>query len=85
MTTNSITTKARIVALSAVVKHAWGLIRLGGRWSDKIEHARLYAKPAWRLCRRIEAMGWALEAWPDRTAQRLGVLDDVLDRAACAG
>jgi hypothetical protein len=78
--TASITTKASIVALSVCIKLAWGLIRTGSRWATKIDNSALYVQAAYTLCRRIEALGLALEAWADRTGQRLGMLDAALDQ-----
>jgi hypothetical protein len=80
--TGSMTMKALVVTLSAIIKRAWRVMSAAERWGNKIEYSRFYVQSLWTLCKRIEGAALALEAWGDSTARRLGILDEVLDRCA---
>jgi hypothetical protein len=78
---SNITTKAATAAPSAIISLAWRMIHTGGLWAHRADNAALYVPPIWTLAKRVENWGMALEAWADRTGQRLGVLDVGLERA----
>jgi hypothetical protein len=85
MTTSSITTKAATPLLTAALESSCVMIRSGQcchAWLDTFERI---PSAMWRAQRLFVSMGEALEVELERFAERLGVLDAVLDRVACAG
>jgi hypothetical protein len=91
MTTNSITTKATIVALTVTLKSALLLIDLSGSLDGFIHmtpprNRLLYAVGNWgagvamSLTERLRSAGEALEEWEARTSNRLGVEDHMIRR-----
>jgi hypothetical protein len=58
------------------------LIRKGQRGAYEIDNSADYIEPVYALFKRVEALGLKLEAPADRAGQRLGVVDEALERAA---
>jgi hypothetical protein len=85
MTISSITTKATTALLTATLESSWVMIRSGQRCHEWLDSFERIPSALWRAQSRVVSMGEALEVGVERFAERLGVLDAVLDRVACAG
>lgn len=86
MTTDSITTKAITVLLTATVDFAWVLIRVSQRWNAALDRLPWVPALLWRACRSVGTFGEYVEALAERTAERLciDVLDVLAPITACA-
>jgi hypothetical protein len=70
--------RALLAALRATIRTAWRLNSLGTRWWWRLDSLPVWVPGVlWRLCRRLQATGEALEAWAERTAEKHGI--DILD------
>jgi hypothetical protein len=82
-TTTTTTTKAVLLrtTIRATIKTAWRLNSFGTRWWWWLDSLPVCVPAVlWRLCRRLQAAGEALEAWAELTAEKHWI--DVLDVVA---
>jgi hypothetical protein len=84
MNTRSITEPTAIVILASTLRRAWAIIRCGQRGFDWAFMAERRPDSVARMFAHVVRVGEGLEGFVDRKATRLGILDDVLERAAYA-